>query len=93
MREYAKSLADFVPLSERPATAAVRKSNSFSTLRNGKNGGHHEELQATMDLNCGVFQNRGYAKQPKDRSAKICSLRYRNLGLDDHGRTYNLDLI
>jgi len=93
MREYARSLPEFVPLAE-PAGAKGRAEVERLLGANGpeRMGAIMEDLQTSMDQNCGVFRTEETLVRQKNIVADL-KKRFANIGLDDHGQTYNLDLV
>jgi succinate dehydrogenase / fumarate reductase, flavoprotein subunit len=92
MREYAAA-NDFVPLADDPGKKG-RDEVEWLRHANGaeRMGPIMLHLQETMDRNCGVFRTEESLREQEDTIFEL-KKRFRNLGLDDHGKTYNLDMV
>ncbi|GHG48978.1 succinate dehydrogenase flavoprotein subunit [Sinomonas cellulolyticus] len=90
--EYAKT-ADFVELPENPAAETVAMLDSVRNASGTERiASIRSDLQETMDANMQVFRTRdSIAKALSDISA--LRLRYQNIGIQDKGKRFNLDLL
>ncbi|MBF0530067.1 MAG: FAD-binding protein, partial [Deltaproteobacteria bacterium] len=92
MREYARSI-DFVPLaSDAGEKGRAEVESLFASKGREKLGGIMLELQESMDRNCGVFRTEESLTEQKAKMVELRT-RFRQVGLDDKGRAYNLELI
>jgi len=93
MVEYVNSLPDFIPLTE---SAGDRGRAEVDRLLNANGsermGSIMQDLRESMDENCGVFRTDESLTKQKEKISELRD-RYHNIGLDDRGLTYNLDLI
>jgi len=93
MREYANSLDEFVPLAE---NAGARGIAEVERLMNGtgreRMGAIMEDMQRTMDQNCGVFRTEESLSRQYDIIEELRK-RFEDIAIDDHGQSYNLDLV
>lgn len=92
MREYALK-EEFVPLAE---SAGEQGRTEVQGLLNAagreRMGAIMLDLQESMDRNCGVFRTEETLTEQRGVVADL-KRRFADIGLDDHGRTYNLDLV
>ncbi|SFM84919.1 succinate dehydrogenase flavoprotein subunit [Thermodesulforhabdus norvegica] len=93
MAEFAESMPEHVPL---PEDAGRRGVEEVVGLLNGNGkermGPIWEELKLVMERNCSVFRTEEFLVEAKQKLKELCD-RYRNVGIDDKGTVYNLDLI
>ncbi len=93
MRDYALALPDFVPLAEDAGAMGRREVQGLLDSKGRERmGAIMADLQETMDQNCGVFRTEESLAKQKETLAGLRK-RFAGLGLDDHGQTYNLDLV
>jgi succinate dehydrogenase / fumarate reductase flavoprotein subunit len=92
MREFAKN-AEFVPLAENEGEKGVFEVEGLLGSKGSeKLGAIMNELQDTMDKNCGVFRTNETLTTQRKTVADL-KARFKAIGLDDHSRVYNLDLV
>ncbi|MEW5725581.1 MAG: succinate dehydrogenase flavoprotein subunit [Thermodesulfobacteriota bacterium] len=93
MREYALARPEFVPLAENAGHKGRAEVENLLEAKGAERlGPILAELQESMDQNCMVFRMKDLLAKQKDLLGRL-KARYKNLGLDDHGRVYNLDLV
>ncbi len=90
--EYALS-ADSVPLPERPEADTVAMLEKMRTSDGTERiGAIRKDLQNIMDANVQVFRTDETLREALNEIAKLRE-RYANIGIQDRGKRYNLDLL
>lgn len=90
--EYAKT-AESVELPEAPETSVVDMLEKMRTADGTERiGAIRKDLQEIMDSNVQVFRTDETLRDALDEIAKLRE-RYANVGIQDRGRRYNLDLL
>jgi len=91
--EFAESMPEHVPLPENPGKEGIEEVvNLFNSTGEERMGPIWEELKTSMERNCGVFRLEEDLAQQKELLKKLCE-RFKNVGIDDKSKVYNLDLI
>ncbi|MGO3022544.1 MAG: succinate dehydrogenase flavoprotein subunit [Brevibacterium sp.] len=90
--EYAQT-AEFVELPESPATDVVEMLEKMRTSDGTERiAAIRKDLQDIMDANVQVFRTDETLREALDEIAKLRE-RYNNVGIQDRGKRYNLDLL
>ncbi|WGP05162.1 succinate dehydrogenase flavoprotein subunit [Bacillus subtilis] len=90
--EYAKT-AEFVELPENPETEVVEMLEKMRTSDGTERiAAIRKDLQDLMDANVQVFRTDETLRSALDEIAKLRE-RYNNVGIQDRGKRYNLDLL
>ena len=90
--EYAKT-AEFVELPENPETEVVEMLEKMRTSDGTERiAAIRKDLQDLMDANVQVFRTDETLRAALDEIAKLRE-RYNNVGIQDRGKRYNLDLL
>ncbi|WP_181275927.1 succinate dehydrogenase flavoprotein subunit [Brevibacterium oceani] len=90
--EYAKT-ADSVELPENPETDVVELLEKMRTSDGTERiGAIRKDLQDVMDANVQVFRTDETLREALDKIAELRE-RYNNVGIQDRGKRYNLDLL
>lgn len=90
--EYAQN-ADDVELPENPETDVVEMLEKMRTSDGTERiGAIRKDLQELMDANVQVFRTDETLREALDEIAKLRE-RYNNVGIQDRGKRYNLDLL
>jgi succinate dehydrogenase / fumarate reductase flavoprotein subunit len=90
--EYAKT-AEVVELPENPETQVVDMLEKMRTSDGSERiGAIRKDLQELMDANVQVFRTDATLREALDEIAKLRE-RYKNVGIQDRGKRYNLDLL
>ncbi|MGC2942276.1 succinate dehydrogenase flavoprotein subunit [Brevibacterium sp. FAM 24638] len=90
--EYAQT-ADSVELPESPETQVVEMLEKMRTSDGTERiGAIRKDLQEIMDSNVQVFRTDETLREALDEIAKLRE-RYNNVGIQDRGKRYNLDLL
>ncbi len=93
MARFAESMPEHVSLPENPGKKAIeRVVNLFNSNGKERMGPIWNELRETMDYNCGVFRTEETLVTQRNILQKLVS-RFKNVGIDDKSKVYNLDLI
>jgi len=91
--EFAESMPEHVPLPENPGKEGIEEVvNLFNSTGEERMGPIWEELKTSMERNCSVFRLEEDLAQQKELLKKLCE-RFKNVGIDDKSKVYNLDLI
>ena len=93
MIEFVKTMSEPVPLPENPGAKGIAEVKGFlDSAGKERMGAIWDELQDTMQFNCGVFRTE---ESLANQMAVVDKLRerFKSVGVEDKGIVYNLDLI